>query len=613
MSENQIALHRRLTSKFLAIALLTSLAPLLFFYFYATGVASQMLVDSLRNDLKEKSFLVGADIDRYFRQREHDVRVLSQADVLESGGIDQIIKYLTEVIHETPYLDDIDVIDSQGLVIASSGEQNEQGMHILSLHPQLESLIERVRNARQGQLFVSEILQLDGGPGLAFLTPITDESNTIVIKTLLVEINLDTVRQIVADFDDRVIGEKFVYLVDNEGRVIVTADPGVSLLAPFPDLEVQPGLLQNFSQQGDVGSVIYRDSAGELVMAGYADMAEFGINQAMDWSIISVAPIRDITAPVAQMRTSLMIFVVVAFSFAGFFMIVTSRSILGSVKTLVKGARRVGRGEFGHRIEPVADDEFGYLATVINQTLDQLANAQAQLLQSAELASLGEISAGLAHELNQPLSILRLRLDMARQMIEDGNEVSSDQQLKDIGAMVSQIDRATKIISHLKVFSRQGEPGTYEATDINWLLDESLTLIRDSLRIAGIDVTKDDAQGLPKVPCNFIGIEQVLTNLISNSRNALEGRERKQIVLRSYRRNEFICIDVVDTGWGISEEDLPKVFDPFFTTNSVGHGTGLGMSISHGIIQEHEGTLRATSTPGRGTTFTVSLPLGRSR
>ena len=277
-----IPTHRRLTTKFTALTMLFTLAPLIFLYFYSTNAASNVLIAILQDDLREKSFRVGADIDRYFDQRERDVRILSQADVLEGDNLGAIIKYLTEIIAETNYLDDIDIIGTDGIVIASSGEQNERDMHVLEQHPSLADLFGKVLNAQQGQVFVSGILSLDSGPGLAFLTPITDDSNAVVVKTLLVEINLDTVAKIVKDFDDRVIGAKYVYLVDNLGRVIVTADPDASIMSPYPDLAVQPSLLANFSQQGNVGSVIYEDASGELVMAGFADMAEFGVNKAMD-------------------------------------------------------------------------------------------------------------------------------------------------------------------------------------------------------------------------------------------------------------------------------------------------------------------------------------------
>ncbi|MBL4790358.1 MAG: cache domain-containing protein, partial [Kordiimonadaceae bacterium] len=249
----EVPFFSRLTSKFLAMTLLLFLAPQVAIYYYTSNAASTMLVDSLRNDLKEKSFLVGADIDRFFDQRLTDVLTLSQADVLEGDDTAAIIQYLTEIIEGTPYLDDIDVIQIDGTIIASSGEQNEKGKNILQLFPQLRHIFVDVLAGKQGDVFVSEILELDGGAGQAFLTPITDDANVNVVKVLLVEINLDTVKKIVAEFDERVIGDKYVYLVDNDGRVIVSADPATGLLTPFPDLKAQPDLLDNFSLQGDVG------------------------------------------------------------------------------------------------------------------------------------------------------------------------------------------------------------------------------------------------------------------------------------------------------------------------------------------------------------------------
>ncbi len=220
MKYQTIAPHRRLVTKFAAMAVFLSLIPQVVIYLLASQTTSSVLLETLRTSLEEKSFLVGAGIDRFFLQRERDVRILSQADVLEGSNLDAIIQYLTEVIEETPYLDDIDIIDTDGIIVASSGEQNERGEHVLTQRPSLESVFSAVTSARQGEVFVSHVLDLDKGPGLAFLTPITDESNLVVVRIMLVEVNLDIVASIVADFDARVIGDKYVYLVDNDGTLL---------------------------------------------------------------------------------------------------------------------------------------------------------------------------------------------------------------------------------------------------------------------------------------------------------------------------------------------------------------------------------------------------------
>jgi signal transduction histidine kinase len=148
------------------------------------------------------------------------------------------------------------------------------------------------------------------------------------------------------------------------------------LTEAFPDLISEPNLLENFSLQGNVGSIIYTDHDGDRVMAGFADMAEFGVNQAMDWSIIAVAPIADITAPVEAFKNALLSFTIIIVIAVMIFMLVSSRLIIGAVNKLMDGARRVGSGDIKFRIDPGPEDEFGYLARTINQTLDNLVDAQ---------------------------------------------------------------------------------------------------------------------------------------------------------------------------------------------------------------------------------------------
>jgi len=254
MTQYKIALHRRLVTKFVAMAVFLSLAPQVMIYLVASRTASTELFGAGSTSLEERSFLVGAGINRFFSQREGDTRILSQADVLEGSDLDAMIQYLTEITEETPYLDDIDVIDTDGLIVASSGDQNERGQYILTQRPTLESLFRAARSASQGEVFVSHVLELDHGPGLAFLTPVTDESNQTVVSVLLVEVNLDAVTAIVTEFDERVVGRKYVYLLDNEGRVLVTDDPSTQVLSPLPDLEVQPDLLERLESQGEVAT-----------------------------------------------------------------------------------------------------------------------------------------------------------------------------------------------------------------------------------------------------------------------------------------------------------------------------------------------------------------------
>jgi len=620
MRSHEIPVHKKLGSKFFVITLLISLVPLAIVYVFSANSASNMLVESLRNNLKEKAFLVGADIDRYFHQREHDVRVLSQADVLEGDSIERIVQYLTEVIEETPYLDDIDIIDKNGFVIASSGEQNEKGKSARELYPGLLSLISAARNGKQGQILVSEVLELDHGPGIAFLTPITDDSNIHVIKVLLVEINLDTIKKIVADFDHRVIGDKYVYLVDNDGKVIVSADPDISLLASFPDLLVQPNLLQNFSNQGEVGSIIYEDAKEELVMAGFADMAEFGVNRAMDWSIIAVAPMANITQPAEVFSHRLLNFTLVAFFLASLLMFVMSRNILHSVTKLVDGALRVGEGDINFRVEQVSVNELTLLGDTMNHTLDRLVYAkeqsdsankeltilnmelketQDQLIRSQKLESLGVMAGGLAHEFNNSLAVI---LGNAELLLDDSPERSH----KKIERILQVADKASKLMDQILAFSRK-DIGGFRPLNLADTVQEAVEMI-SSVIPSNIEIRQEITGECLNILGDASQMHQVVVNLCTNAHHAME-KNGGILQISLERAGESLLLKISDTGCGITQEVQKRIFDPFFTTKEIGKGTGLGLSVIYRIIQSHQGNVSVDSDHGLGTTFTITLPM----
>lgn len=238
---------------------------------------------------------------------------------------------------------------------------------------------------------------------------------------------------------------------------------------------------------------------------------------------------------------------------------------------------------------------------------------QAQLIQSAKLAAIGEMAAGVAHELNSPMTVIIGNAQMLQRELEPEHPAS--QLLKDI---VTCGLRCKKIIQNLLTFARQ-EPPVVAPTDLNEVVERVLSLVKYQINRNGINVCTDLAPDLPRVAANGQQLDQVLINLLLNARDALEGVERERYIhIRTgVRRDEngrrCVVVTVQDNGQGISPENMSRVFDPFFTTKEASRGTGLGLSVSLGIARAHGGTIEVESRPGEGSTFTLVLPLEEGR
>lgn len=235
----------------------------------------------------------------------------------------------------------------------------------------------------------------------------------------------------------------------------------------------------------------------------------------------------------------------------------------------------------------------------------KLKDTQMQLIQSAKLASLGEMATGIAHELNQPLFAISLETE---DTIEDIEQNAYGQALPRLEKILKMVDRASRIINHLRTFGRDSGASQFAIADINAIIQEAFTLLQKQLSNRDIEVVRELYEDKLLVRCEPLQIEQILTNLFTNARDAMEHTMTKRLIVRSYLQGDWVVVDVEDTGMGIPETNLPQIFDPFFTTKEVGKGTGLGLSISHGIIANHGGNLKVASTSECGTQFQLLLP-----
>jgi C4-dicarboxylate-specific signal transduction histidine kinase len=237
----------------------------------------------------------------------------------------------------------------------------------------------------------------------------------------------------------------------------------------------------------------------------------------------------------------------------------------------------------------------------------ELRAKQEQLVQAGKLATLGELTTGVAHELNNPLNNIGLFVGNAIDLIDLGR-IDKSAILRDLQSAMQQMRKAAEIISHLRTFGRTATV-TRELLPINQIIERSLSLMREQLRLRKIEVDLQLSPANPMVAGNAIQLEQVFINLLTNARDALVEASRRVITITTIAHPSAVEIIFSDTGPGIPEGLERRIFDPFFTTKEVGKGTGLGLSITYGILQDHQGSIEVVKNPGGGATFRIQLPL----
>jgi len=254
--------------------------------------------------------------------------------------------------------------------------------------------------------------------------------------------------------------------------------------------------------------------------------------------------------------------------------------------------------------------------TVIVTTSDvtERVKSDEQLIQASKMATLGEMSAGVAHELNQPLSVIKTSASFLAKKIHKREPVAVEILRELAEEMDSQVDRASLIINHLRQFGRKTEIRKVNV-HLNDCINGTFTVLGRQLELHGIKVELELDQALPPVRGDRNRLEQVFLNLIMNARDAMDEKEaiagqdvEKILKISSRTEGNMVLVQISDTGRGMSEAVKEKIFEPFFTTKPVGKGTGLGLSISFGIVRDYDGEIEVESEEGRGTTFAVRFP-----
>ena len=304
------------------------------------------------------------------------------------------------------------------------------------------------------------------------------------------------------------------------------------------------------------------------------------------------------------------------------------------VKALQHGTEHLGNGNLGYQIEVRSVDEIGELARSFNamssrleaehrenvawtRTLEErveqktreLKRAHEHALHTEKMASIGKMAAVLAHEINNPLSGILTYAKLLHKWIdhEDGSLNRRQDICDSLDLIASESRRCGDLVKNLLTFSR-ATPMNLQATDLNRVIDQSLRLVQHQLDLGSIQVQMELDLDLPLVHCDGAQIEQVLLALVMNAIDAMPQGGNLWLTTKAQREKNQVQIVVRDDGGGIPPEILPRIFEPFLTTKETGRGVGLGLAISHSILERHNGSIEVQSELGRGTTFTVSLP-----
>ncbi|MFB0521367.1 MAG: cache domain-containing protein [Desulfatiglandales bacterium] len=290
--------------------------------------------------------------------------------------------------------------------------------------------------------------------------------------------------------------------------------------------------------------------------------------------------------------------------------------IMRPVHQLIAASQKVSEGNLSPEIGPISRGEIGVLQNTFKNMIVSLeerdrrrrAESENRLLQSEKQASIGRLAAGVAHEINNPLTGVLTYTHMLLRRRDIGDDIRSD-----LETIAQSTERVRKIVKGLLDFSRQTKLDR-EPTDVNRLVDSTVSLIENQALVKGLSIKFNPGENLPVLTLDRNQVQSVLFNIIMNALDATEPGGKITIstgISLSARDGgkKGVEIAVADTGCGIAPEDLDKLFDPFFTTKEVGQGTGLGLAVSYGIVQGHGGTIRVQSEAGRGSTFTIWLPV----
>lgn len=391
------------------------------------------------------------------------------------------------------------------------------------------------------------------------------------------------------------------YIVDQNGIPLVhpNAD-AMSLHIPvqwIQDTDIsQYTRTQGFSQQFRRNNIPMIGAAARLGFDDYLAGVQIPLSAA---HLTSKALLKNLTVVAAAI-----------FVLGTLFSLISSRLLTKTIGHLSAAAKRIGQGDFDVTVKAPSRDEIGELARSFNRMAGELKaresaleEAQSALVQSEKMAAFGQISAGIAHEVKNPVAGI---LGLTQVSLRKADRTTLLGQ--NLAAIEKEAKRCKTIIENLLKFARE-EKMSVNPVAINQVILDTVNLVTPQYNIQKIDIDLQLEQGLPTIQGNAVQLQQVLFNILVNAQQAMHDGSGRVEISAACPLGSHIVIRISDTGPGLQQDDPSKIFEPFYTTKEVGQGTGLGLSVSYGIIKAHKGDIRVNSPTGQGTEFIITLPV----
>jgi signal transduction histidine kinase len=611
----------------ITLALLCAMLPLVAAGLYSIGLTANALEKNALAAAAEEVFLKAKRIERFLKNSQSDFLFLMRTPALRAlvdalGDSEKEVAFWREKVEQEFLAFSLNRKIYRQIVYADENGReivriDSDGTKVWVANDTTRNRHRKPYDAIRSEADAREHLP----PGYTYSISIFDSRRRRkgVLTTSLFPYRLLEMVQ-----EGRIIPGERIYLVHQDGFCLAQAENTANPREARRERHLRERYLQEITTailSGEPGTI----SKSVDAIISYAPIPIFPASGKKEgfWVLVDAKPKSFVLASAKRYKKIFLITTIGALGLMVLISHVLARLLTKPLTELRDGARRIGSGDLDYRLSLRTHDEIEQVAGEFNRMADQLRafyselearirektealeKTHQRLVQSEKLAGIGTLAAGVAHEINNPLDGILNCIARIRKKPGDAGQLKNYLDL-----MTEALLRIGTVVRQLLDFSRRHEL-SLQPTDLGAVVEEALSMADYNLRESAIALEKDLAPNAPPIMGDAHHLQQVFLNLTLNAIAAMpDGGTLRVRSIPSADAVGLLCVEIQDTGMGIPEDRIDRIFDPFYTTKAVGQGTGLGLSVSFNIIKEHHGTIEVESIPGEGTTFRVKLPIG---